>query len=48
MTEQLLANNEQARHLWEEKLKDLQRQNAKLEDALKEKDRQIVEMKSQS
>jgi hypothetical protein len=48
LTEQLLANNEQARHQSEEKLKDLQRRNAKLEDALKEKDRQIDEMNSQS
>jgi hypothetical protein len=31
MTESLLANNQQARQLWEEKLKDLQRQNVKLE-----------------
>lgn len=43
----MLANNEQARQLWEEKLKDLQKQNDKLDGALKEKDRQLVELKSQ-
>jgi len=35
----LLANNNQAKQLWEDKLKDLQRQNVKLEQTYKDKDK---------
>jgi hypothetical protein len=48
MTESLLANNQQARQLWEDKLKDLQRQNVKLEQTFKEKDRQIADLTTQA
>ena len=48
MTESLFATNEQARQLLEEKLKDLQRQNIKLEQSFKEKDRLIAELREQA
>lgn len=47
MTESLLTNNNQARQLWEDKLKDLQRQNVKLEQTFKDKDRLIADLNSQ-
>lgn len=44
MTESLFATNEQARQILEEKLKDLQRQNIKLEQSFRDKDRQITDL----
>lgn len=44
ITESLFATNEQSRQFLEEKLKDLQRQNIKLEQAFRDKDRQISDL----
>jgi uncharacterized protein HemX len=46
-TESLFANNEQARAMWEGKLKDIQAQADRHEQQVKEKDKVIADMRQQ-